>query len=297
MISMFLEMLAAERGCAKNTRLAYQNDLLAFAAFIAPMPIEQATDQHIIAFMKETGQLSRATQSRRLSALRQFYAFLISEGIIKSNPTSLLEGPKAARSLPKTLSKEDMTRLLEAASALESPMGYRLMAMLEMMYASGLRVSELVCLPRSAVPRLSVLEERPYLIVTGKGGRERLVPINSAACDALRRYMAVRPQGPLSEKWLFPSRGKEGHLTRHRFFQQLKELAVAAGLDPEKVSPHVIRHAFATHLLQGGADLLAIQKLLGHVDITTTQIYTHVAQEHVTELVHQHHPLTSFDGQ
>lgn len=300
LIDFFLEMLTAERGCAKNTRTAYHNDLLAFVKHVSPTSLENVTPQQITDFMHvtTTSGFTTSTQSRRLSALRQFYAFLQSENITTTNPTSLIDAPKSQRPLPKTLTKNDIEKLLTQANQLDTPNGYRMLAMLELMYASGLRVSELVSLPRTVLPlQIDVLEKRPYLMVTGKGGRERIVPLNKPALEALKKYMTVRPaflkSAPLSEKWLFPSRGKDGHLTRHRFFQLIKELAGAAGIDPEKVSPHIIRHAFATHLLQGGADLLAIQKLLGHVDITTTQIYTHVAKDHLVDVVTHHHPLAT----
>lgn len=299
LIPPFLEMMGAERAGAKNTLSAYQQDLEAFACFLKPVPLEKATPDHIQDYLAYTVKqgMSAATQSRRLSTLRQFYRFLISEQSIPKDPTLGMESPKFTQSLPKTLTTEEITLLFQTAAQQETAAGCRMVTMLEIMYATGLRVTELVSLPRAVLPQnITDLLTRPYLIVMGKGGRERLVPLNQSAIRALTAYMGVRQKflqklSPGHDKWLFPSRGKMGHLTRHRFFQLLKELAVCAGLSETKVSPHVIRHAFATHLLEGGADLLAIQKLLGHVDISTTQIYTHVTKNHLIDVVLQHHPL------
>lgn len=232
-----------------------------------------------------------ATLSRRLSALRQFYQFLVSEGRVADNPTATIGTPHHRRALPKILSEEDIIHLLEAARSQTDPEGCRLYAMLEVLYASGLRVSELVSLPFTAVH-----SNKPYLIIKGKGGKERLVPLSEHAINALEPYLALRSfflkkAGFSGKKWLFPSHSKEGHLTRQRFGQLLKKLAVQANLDIHKVSPHIIRHAFATHLLSHGADLLTIQKLLGHTDLSTTQIYTHVVTDHLKNLVNHHHPL------
>jgi integrase/recombinase XerD len=233
-----------------------------------------------------------ATLSRRLSALRQFYQFLASEGWSTHNPTETIDLPRRQHTLPKILSEEEVVRLLEGARAQTDPEGRRLYAMLETLYASGLRVSELISLPL-----MSFHPDRPFLLIKGKGGKERLVPLSGPSLSALKTYLTVRSsflqqdKDSFMQKWLFPSSSKEGHLTRQRFGQLLKGLALAVNLDPGKVSPHVIRHAFATHLLGHGADLLTIQKLLGHADLSTTQIYTHVVTDHLKDLVNCHHPL------
>jgi integrase/recombinase XerD len=229
------------------------------------------------------------TAARRLSALLQFFKFLLVEGMRADDPTSVIDAPRQGRPLPKILSEGEVTALIETARANESPEGIRLAAMLELLYASGLRVSELVALPLGTVAR----GERA-IIVRGKGDKERMVPLGEQALRAVRDYLAVRPsflaKGQVS-RWLFPSRAASGHLTRMRCGQLLKDLAVKAGVDPGKLSPHVLRHAFATHLLGHGADLRSVQQMLGHADISTTQIYTHVDVERLTTLVTTHHPL------
>ena len=293
----FLEMLAAERGASANTLEAYRQDLRDFADFLQngqpPVTLLTAGSHAINSYL---GHLSRenrvaATLSRRLSAFRQFYQFLISENWIKENPTAVIDSPQPARSLPKILSEDEVVRLLEVAATQPGPEGVRLYAMLEMLYASGLRVSELVTLPAAAIH-----PDKAFLLVKGKGKKERLVPLGQPAQQALKSYLPVRSYflkkaGSGGERWLFPSPSKTGNLTRQRFGQLLKELALAADLDPEKISPHIIRHAFATHLLRHGADLLVIQKLLGHADLSTTQIYTHVVTDHLQNLVQTCHPL------
>jgi integrase/recombinase XerD len=297
-VEAFLEMLVATRGAAHNTVVAYQQDLRQFSSFLegksgSSIPLVHVSSDHINRYLIHLSREGReaATLSRHLSSLRQFYQFLVSEGWATHNPTLNLDAPRSRRPLPKVLSEEEITRLLEAARTQTHPEGCRLYALLEVLYASGLRVSELVCLPLT-----SIHPDRPFLLIKGKGGKERLVPLSKPALNALQAYLAIRPAflekgSALAEKWLFPSSSKEGHLTRQRFGQLLKELALAANLDPAKVSPHIIRHAFATHLLRGGADLLSIQKLLGHADLSTTQIYTHVATDHLKDLVNTHHPL------
>lgn len=298
-IESFLEMLVAEKAGAKNTILSYQQDLNDFQQFLTTKVLRQAQKTDVMAylqFLAEKG-LACATQARRLSTLKHFYKFLVSEALITHDPTALLDGPKAERPLPKTLTPAEVEILIQTAALSASIQGIRLYCLLEILYASGLRVSELMSLPMSVIPQdIKQLSNQQMLFVKGKGGRERLVPLGSHAIEALKSYLAIRPHFLTGnqknhQKWLFPSRSKEGYLTRHRFFQLLKELAVQSNVDPEKVSPHVVRHAFATHLLQGGADLLSIQKLLGHADISTTQIYTHVMVDHVVNLVTQHHPL------
>jgi integrase/recombinase XerD len=235
-----------------------------------------------------------SSQARRLSALRQYFAFLYAEGARRDDPTAAIESPRRAQTLPKILSQHEIETLIEAAreEGTISEEGVRLLCMLEILYASGLRVSELVTLPLSAARSRDA-----FLLVKGKGGKERMVPLNRAARDAIRDYLKVREEflSPAirgSERYLFPSRGREGHLTRRRCHQLLKALALKAGIDPGKLSPHVLRHAFATHLVEGGADLRSVQTMLGHADIATTQIYTHVASERLKATVVSAHPLS-----
>ena len=287
----FLEMLAAERGAAALTLDAYGRDLADFASFLGAEPIDQAGEEDLrryLAWMEAAG-LSPRTAARRLSALRQFHKFLMSDGVRKDDPSAALDGPRQGRRLPKLLSEAEVTALIQAAAEDPSPEGLRLAALLELLYASGLRVSELVALPLGAVARA----ER-FMTVRGKGGKERLVPIGGPARAALDAYLAVRSgflDGAKPSRWLFPSRGGSGHLTRNRCGQLLKALALEAGIDPAKLSPHVLRHAFATHLLAHGADLRSVQQMLGHADIATTEIYTHVDVERLTRLVTTAHPL------
>lgn len=294
-------MLAAERGAAANTLAAYRRDLESFAGFLKPRrrPPEAAGAEDLRAFLSQLARAGMAprTAARRLSALRQFYRFLVSEGLREDDPSAGIDSPRQGRALPKILSEEEVDRLLTTARAQKDPDGLRLAALVELLYATGLRVSELVSLRLAAAQR-----DQRLLIVRGKGDKERMVPLSEAARDSLRDYLAVRaahlpkagkgakaarPESP----WLFPSRGASGHLTRHRVGQLLKDLARHAQLDAAKVSPHVMRHAFASHLLDHGADLRALQKMLGHADISTTQIYTHVLGERLKSLVQTHHPL------
>jgi integrase/recombinase XerD len=292
-VEAFLEMLAAERGAAANTLAGYRRDLDRFAAFLAPrgVPVEAADAAALRAFLaaeQQAGMAARTT-ARRLSVLRQFHRFLFGEGLRGDDPAAALESPRQGRSLPKVLSEAEVERLLEAVRRVEGPEGRRLTALVELLYATGLRVSELVGLPSAAVAR-----DPRVLIVRGKGGRERMVPLSAVARQALVDYLPLRRgfvPGGADSKWLFPSRGAAGHLTRRRVGQLLKQLAAAAGLDPAKVSPHVLRHAFASHLLDHGADLRSVQQMLGHADISTTQIYTHVLSARLKSLVQQHHPL------
>ena len=302
LIDAFLEMLSAERGAARNTLDAYERDLKDFNAFLTSREraIDEATTRDVRDYLESlsTQGLSASTAARRLSALRQFHGFLFAEGIRKDDPCGSIEGPRRARPLPKTLTVGEVDALLAAARRAEdgrthqeAVLAYkraRLVCLMEVLYATGLRVSELVGLPLSAVRG----EER-FLAVSGKGGRERLVPLSDAARAAIDAYLPLRSLrlGDHVSPWLFPSRGRQGHLTRHRFAQLLKDLAVSAGLDPTRVSPHTLRHAFASHLLANGADLRAVQQMLGHADISTTQIYTHVLDERLKELVQTHHPL------
>lgn len=296
----FLEMLAAERGASANTLAAYARDLDDFRAETGRLAAATAADIELYLRGLAGRGFASSSQARRLSALRQFFRFLVADGLRQDDPTSIAERPKARRSLPKILSVDDVDRLLAAArenaSAAELTVvrrraALRLLALLELLYATGLRVSELVSLPVSAGRG-----GRPFIAVRGKGGRERLVPLNDAAHAALAEYRAAcagdgQGEGKGEAKWLFPADSASGHLTRQAFARDLKLVAGRAGLDAAKLSPHVLRHAFATHLLSGGADLRAVQMLLGHADISTTQIYTHVLDERLRQLVNDHHPL------
>lgn len=292
-------MMAAERGASANTLDAYRRDLTDVSARLAGAGAgltEAATAEleAVLTGMARDG-LSPATAARRLSAMKRFYRFLLSEGLRGDDPTAPLKGPNRGRPLPKVLSEADVDALFDAADKIEGPNGVRMRALLEVLYAGGLRVSELVTLPLSAF----TAAER-CIHVTGKGGRERLVPLTPGAIEAVQAYREVRAshlpgEGRITAKaqgFLFPSRtSARGHMTRERFAQLLQELAIAAGLDPKQVSPHVLRHAFATHLLARGADLRSVQILLGHADVSTTQIYTHVLQERLKTLVETAHPL------
>lgn len=289
-------MLGAERGLAKNSLEAYANDLADFSGFLSareqtPEKIDAASLRSYVQGLSDAG-LKPATAARRLSALRQFFRFLASEGIRSDDPATLLDAPKRGRPLPKILSEGDVDLLLAQSRLLrdDPAESARLTALLEILYATGLRVSELVGL---RFPPFG--DDARFLLVRGKGNKERLVPLSEPARAAIMAYVKdwrgefMAPKQP--SPWLFPSRGESGHLTRQRFGQLLKDLAVAAGLDPAKVSPHVLRHAFASHLLAHGADLRAVQKMLGHADISTTQIYTHVLEARKQALVRDHHPL------
>lgn len=282
-------MLVAERGAAANTVAAYRRDLCdAQAAAGALATADHDAIARYLRSLKARGMTAR-TVARRLSCLRQYYGFLVSEGRRADDPSATIDAPIAGRRLPRTLSEAEVERLLDAARAAPGPRGARLVALVELLYASGLRVSELVGLPMAAIGGDSRM-----LLVRGKGDKERFVPVGDAAAEALAAYLAVRNRflgGARASPWLFPSRGGAGHLTRHRFAQLLKELAADAGLDPSAVSPHVLRHAFASHLLANGADLRSVQTMLGHADISTTQIYTHVLAERLKALVTGHHPL------
>lgn len=290
----FLEMLSAERGLAQNSLLAYRNDLADFSGFLTgrnenPETVGSDALRLYMQSLSDEG-MTASTAARRLSALRQFFKFLVQETIRKDDPAALLDAPKRARPLPKLLSESEVDRLLaEARHLRDDPAeSARLTALLEILYATGLRVSELVGL---RWPPFG--DDARFLVIRGKGSKERLVPLSGPARQAIEDYASWRADfitGNTSP-WLFPSRGDSGHLTRQRFGQLLKDLAMAAGIDPAKVSPHVLRHAFASHLLAHGADLRAVQKMLGHADISTTQIYTHVLEARKQALVRQHHPL------
>jgi integrase/recombinase XerD len=296
LIEAFLEMMSAERGAGVNTLAAYRRDLLDFTGH-APGGLAAAGREDIRAYLAgcAASGLAASSQARRLSALRQFYGFLHGEEIRPDNPTDALEAPRRQRPLPKILSGGDVEKMIASATAEaeKSAEGKRLLCAVEMLYAAGLRVSELAGLPLAAVKG-----KDGFLLVKGKGGKERLAPLNASARAAIRAYLDVRAEflpkgarGPRAERYLFCSRGVEGFVTRQRFHQLLKALALKAGLDPAKVSPHVLRHAFATHLVEGGADLRSVQTLLGHADIATTEIYTHVARDHLKRVMHKAHPL------
>jgi integrase/recombinase XerD len=281
-IDDFLAMLAAERGAAANTLAAYRRDLEAAEDVLGELA---GADRAALASLGAVwSALAPATVSRKSSALRQFFGFLVDEHLRKDDPSSALPRAAPRRKLPRILSHGEVERLFEAAedeAASDRPAALRLLALVELLYGSGLRASELVSLPLASVPR-----DAPLLTIMGKGGQARMVPVGTRAKQALARWLEVRPAGG---KFLFPSRG--GHIGRVRLFQLLKALAARAGLDPAKVSPHVLRHAFATHLLEGGADLRVLQTLLGHADIATTQIYTHVDSARLVALVNLRHPL------
>ena len=301
LIELFLDMIAAERGGAKNTLAAYARDLADFSAELgkAGRSIARASTEDLRGHLASLGKRRFAASSvaRRLSAIRQFYRFLYAEGRRTDDPAAVIEGPKRGRALPKMLTIAEIDRLLAQARtdmdkadqpALTRLRAARLACLIEVLYATGLRVSELVALPISAAERNAHM-----LTVRGKGNKERLVPLNGAAKNAMGEYLALlsatRPER--KAKWLFPSFGEAGHLTRQHFARELKTLAATAGLRSAQVSPHVLRHAFASHLLHNGADLRVVQTLLGHADISTTQIYTHVLEERLKSLVRDLHPL------
>ncbi len=282
-------MLAAERGAAVNTLLAYRRDLDGAEGAIGALA---GADRAALSSLGKTwADLAPSSLARKCSALRQFYGFLLDERLRGDDPSSALPRPRPRRPLPRLLNHAEIGALFalaEAEADAGRPDRVRMLALLELLYGSGLRASELVSLPRDAVPR-----DAPLLTVTGKGGQQRMVPVSTRARQALSRWLALRPEGT---RHLFPSRGALGHLTRIRLFQLLRELAARADIAPEKVSPHVLRHAFATHLLEGGADLRVLQTLLGHADIATTQIYTHVDSARLVALVNARHPLALVHG-
>ena len=302
-VEVFLEMLVAERGASPNTLDSYHRDLVDFGAFMrgrrrAPEDA-QATDLRKYLVRLADAGMSPRTSARRLSALRQFFRFLYASGDRPDDPSAHIDSPRLGRPLPKFLNETEVGDLLDEARSRDDAEGLRRTALLEVLYATGLRVSELVGLPLSALSR-----DGRILIVRGKGGKERMVPLGDHASEAISNYLSVRSaflgnkrsKGKVLESpFMFPSRGKLGYLTRVRFSQLLKELALAANLDPKRVSPHVLRHSFASHLLAHGADLRALQQMLGHADISTTQIYTHVLEERLRSLVETAHPLASFE--
>lgn len=292
-IEAFLEMMSAERGASDNTLQSYRHDLEDASRFLGGnrLVTAQADDlRRYIGHLNLEG-FAASSQARKMSSLRQFYKFLHAENIRGDDPTGTLDMPRLGSSIPKTLSEEDVTRLLDLAAeeALSGEVpSLRLHALVETLYATGLRVSELVSLPVTVARR----DER-YFVVTGKGNKERLVPLSGKARAAMTNWLAFRDHSPIYSKsrYLFPAASESGHLARQVFARELKALAARAGLSPDILSPHVIRHAFASHLLQNGADLRAVQQLLGHADISTTQIYTHVLEKRLIALVNENHPL------
>ncbi len=301
-LEAFLEMMSAERGSAGNTLDSYRNDLTDAGAFLlgAGCSLLTATSDDLRRYLADVSArgFAASSQARRLSALRQFYRFLYAEGLRGDDPTGVLDSPKKAMSLPKTMSVDQVSTLLDRAREEADEAGLepderlartRRLVLIELLYATGMRVSELVGLPASVTAQ----DDNRFLIVRGKGNKERLVPLSPAARDALIEYVSVmRAVDPDGESpFLFPSRSASGHLPRQVFARELKQLAGRCGLDAGKLSPHILRHAFASHLLQNGADLRVVQELLGHADISTTQIYTHVLEERLQKLVNDHHPL------
>ena len=308
LVDSFLDVLTTERGAAMNTRQAYWRDLADFSLYLrekTSKEVVDATTDEIKTYLEDLGnkihvkgqhrgQIATRTVARRLSALRQFYRYLISENVREDDPTSTIASPKQVRTLPKTLTEEEVSALSTVAGTGRHADSLRLVCLMEILYATGVRVSELVGLPMSAIG-----DDSQFLMIAGKGGRERMVPISDTARKALKNYMGIRKQFIGSENinlqtpWLFPSRTSgSGHLTRQRFAQLLKELAERAGIEQGRVSPHVLRHAFATHLLSHGADLRSVQKMLGHADIATTQIYTHIIGDAAKKTVEEKHPLS-----
>lgn len=307
-LESFLEMMSAERGAAANTLASYERDLTDLREFLGSrrQSLTEAATSDLSAYLTHLSAqgFAATSQARRLSSMRQFYRFLYSEGLRSDDPTGIIEAPKKGVALPKTMSVADVNRLLGLAAqeaATEGPgqlARIRMHLLLELLYATGMRVSELVALPVKVLR-----QEGRFLMIRGKGNKDRMVLLSRTAIEAMEKYEAARKalaseKGKAAKKaeatdspWLFPSNSKEGYLPRQVFARDLKDIAIRAGLPPSAVSPHVLRHAFASHLLQNGADLRAVQELLGHSDISTTQIYTHVLEERLQELVQTHHPL------
>lgn len=299
-VEAFLEMLSAERGAARNTLVSYERDLEDARSFLLDrnVRLDDAAPGDLSAYLSHLSRqgFAASSQARRLSALRQFYKFLYAEGIRGDDPSSIIDAPKKARPLPKTLSADEVDRLIGLAAEEATTVGpgqlerLRMHALLELAYATGMRVSELVSLPARVLDA-----EGRFLVIRGKGSKERLVPLSRPAIAALKAYgdklQQIQTEKEEESPFLFPSRSKEGYLPRQVFARDLKSLAARAGIRASAISPHVLRHAFASHLLENGADLRAVQELLGHSDISTTQIYTHVMEERLHKLVHEHHPL------
>ena len=310
-VEAFLDMLTAERGAAMNTRQAYFRDLADVTAYLRSekkSDLDRATTDELKDYIEylthkihvkgeNKAQIAVRTVARRLSAMRQYYRYLVSEGVRDNDPTSTIESPKQGRTLPKTLSEAEVAQLIKTAGEGGGADSIRLVCLLEMLYATGLRVSELVGLQMA-----SIAENQEFITVAGKGGRERMIPLSDPAQKAVQNYLAVREtfigieNKEAQDKSFFPSKTSEsGHLTRQRFAQLLKDLARDAEVEEARVSPHILRHAFATHLLSRGADLRSVQKMLGHADIATTQIYTHIMNEDLKDTVEENHPISK-DG-
>ena len=293
-ISNFLEAQAAELGAARNTQEAYGRDLKDFLTFLESRSASFSTANRTMLedylVQCEAIGLATATKARRLSSIKQLYRFAFEEGLRKDNPAIQIRGPRKDKRLPKSLSMQEVEQLLQTARRMPNQRAnkVRLICLMELLYATGMRVTELVGLPVA-----TVRGNPDMILVRGKGGKERMVPLSPGARDAVILWLSLRDYDEVSSKstFLFPSRGKDGHLTRIWFFQQIKKLALMSGINPKKVTPHSLRHAFATHLLDGGADLRSIQTFLGHADIATTEIYTHIQDERLRELVLEHHPL------
>jgi len=301
LLEAFLEMMSAERGAAPNTLASYRRDLGDYARFLGARgsDVSRVSTVLVRAYLVDLDSrgFAATTAARRLSSIRQFHRFLFDEGVRGDDPSGTIEGPRRPARLPRVLGESEVEKLIEAAAAAaqrtdgsssERLRRLRLYALVELLYATGMRVSEMVALPRGAVGG-----EARFFTVRGKGGHERIVPLSDKARQATAAYLAAREaSGAAKSPWLFPSFGESGHLTRQAFARDLKDLAVSVGIPAARISPHVIRHAFASHLLQHGADLRVVQKLLGHADISTTQIYTHVLEERLRALVAEHHPLS-----
>lgn len=301
-IESFIEMMSAERGAALNTLASYEHDLIDLSGFLAgrKTTLIDANTSDLGSYLSQMAAdgYASTSQARRLSTIRQIYQFLFTEGLRSDNPTGTLDSPKKALSLPKIMSVAQVTKLLDLSQAAAKQLGpqqfsaIRMHLLIELLYATGMRVSELVSLPSK-----TMVQEGRFLLIRGKGNKDRMVLLSRSAIEALSNYRSARTQYYRDKEqeddspWLFPSNGKEGHLSRQVFARDLKDLAVQAGILSDSISPHVLRHAFASHLLQNGADLRAVQELLGHSDISTTQIYTHVLEERLQELVQTHHPL------
>jgi integrase/recombinase XerD len=293
-IDAFLEMMIAERGAADNTEESYQRDLLDFERFIGKKSTISASERDITDYLTSLSKqgFAASTLARRLSCLKQYYQFLFSEDTIKHNPSTGVDSPKQPSNIPHYCTEEEINTLIVTAHEDHSAKGVKLATMLEILYASGLRISELVTLPRSALQhRISSLSGQDiyFLMVKGKGDKERIVPLNHKAVESLKHYNELNAQS--RSKFLFPAKGASGHVSRQVVARNLKKLALETGIDPDKIHPHALRHSFASHLLNNGMDLRVLQELLGHSDISSTQIYTHIAQDKLKQLVNENHPL------
>ncbi len=304
-IEQFLEMMVAQRGIAKNSFLSYKRDLSDFNQFLLKLKLTEfeVTDSHIEQFIQELARnnISARSINRKISTLKNYFSFLISENHTKYNPTLIVDLPKYNNSLPETLSTQEIKTLLEFCKHDASPDGVRLNSMIHLLYASGMRVSELVSLKLSEITSGKNFDEiRKTFLIKGKGGKERILVINPQSQEALKKYLEVRKvfsfgKNPKAKNYLFVSKSSQGHMTRQNFALLLKKASLSSGLDPERISPHTLRHSFASHLLEGGADLRVIQELLGHSDISTTQIYTHLQTSHLKKTLQNFHPLANKD--